>query len=267
MRIVDWHKPRQAARMRAAKGIEYVTFDDISSIPEGDVLLVPASWWYKEKYKKHALAANAFNGLLVMVDYGREFEVKHDNVTGIKPYAVAMMDDSNPNGVRTFPFSLPSFDPHPDYERVEACCIKPLVLVTIGAPDWELTKSLIKYFAEDVSMVWKLRSKHHNGLEIYKKVLPKSTKILAPARKDYNDEISMVEEWASIVNMHVSIGRLSVANQEMVRYGVPTHIWDGKRLDTHKRIELTRKYYEGKPNDYCVQNLIRNIRENIGRDK
>ena len=95
-------------------------------------------------------------------------------------------------------------------------------------------------------------------------MLFRSHKIVYSEDKDHNWEQPLVERYAQWAESHVSIKLLSCANQEMIRYGVPTSVWNGKKLVSHKRIERTKKFYAGKPQDYCTQNLVRFLREKMG---
>lgn len=260
MYIVDIDRPRRSVRMRASLGPdEYCSVQPDDKWPSGDYLLCPAAWWYKEKYKEYAKKANEFNGKIVLVDYAREMEEKWKNKTGIKPDFLAMAEDSSPNKIRVFRFSMPEFDPLPSFRHTP---MGNQVLVTMGNPPISMVKSLAKELVGR-HIVWKMRQKFRHKREQHEKILCESDyTMVCPEEKDYNWPESLIEKYAKEVDFHVHIGELSFANQEMVRYGVPTYIWDGKKCVTHKRIERTKKIFEDKPIDWCTQNLIRNLHEN-----
>ena len=259
MRIVDFTKPRRESRMQCM-GDEYIPIRDPYNVPDGDYYLVPSSWWYKGKDKRAIECANSFRGQVIMMDYGREMEQKRENKGCLRADYIAMMDNSSPNSVPVIPFAMPSFDPSPGFKRQPQ---KDRVLVTMEGPKGKIVTSLVEYLAGK-HIVWKMRSKQIGKLGYYTKVLSGTDNtIIAPFEKDYNWAQPLVEREAQYAESHINIEQLSYPNQEMVRYGVPTAIWDGKKLVSHKRIESTKKFYEGKPRDYCTQNLVRFMRENL----
>lgn len=158
---------------------------------------------------------------------------------------------------------MPSFDPSPMFRRNPQ---PGRVLVTMEGPKGKVVTSLVEHL-KDKRIIWKMRSKQIKMLGYYRDILAGTNhRIIAPAEKDYNWAQPLVELEAQFAESHVNIEQLSCPNQEMVRYGVPTGIWDGKKLVSHKRIESTKKFYEGKPRDYCTQNLVRFLRENLSSD-
>ena len=263
MRIVDFTKPRRESRMwhvTHREHFEYIPISDPYNVPDGDYYLVPSSWWYKGKDKRAIECANSFRGRVVMIDYGREMEQKRKNKGGIRADCIAMMDNYSPNSIQTIPFAMPSFDPSPRFKRQPQ---KNRVLVTMERPKGQIITSLIDRL-KDKHIIWKMRSKYLDRLDYYSDALHGTQhKIVYSDDKDYNWSQPLVEQCAQFAEEHVNIEQLSYPNQEMVRYGVPTSIWDGKRFVGHKRIESTKKFYEGKPRDYCTQNLVRWLRENL----
>ena len=263
MRIVDFTKPRRESRMRHVaerEHFEYIPISDPHNVPDGDYYLVPSSWWYKGKDKGAIECANSFRGRVVMVDYAKEMEQKRKNKGGLRADYIAMMDNASPNSVPVIPFAVPCFDPSPRFRRDPQ---KGRVLVTMEGPTGRVVTSLVERL-RDKHIIWKMRSKFLDRLKYYAEVLSGTRhKIVYSEDKDYNWAQPLVEQCAQFVEEHVNIGQLSCPNHEMIRYGVPTSIWDGKRFVGHERIERAKRFYEGKPRDYCTQNLVRFLRENL----
>lgn len=260
MRIVDYTIERRSSRLAPLLGDEYITITDGLRVPEGDYYLVPSAWWYKDRRRQFVDVANEYKGRIVLMDYGREMEQIRKNMGGIKPDYVAVLENYCPNNIPTFPFSLPEFDPHPNFKRkVE----KGLILVTLRKTKVDNIKRFIDKYG-DKKIIWKLRQKDGYLIEPYSKLIEgREDKIVWPHYKDYNKSVSIVEEYAAKVEWHVNFDRLSLACQEMVRYGVPTYVWNGRKRVSHPRIYRTKEIFGDVPKDWCTQNLIRNLRENL----
>ena len=258
MFIVDVAKPRRKEKLEKALGGEYLPVHQDDPWPRSDYLLVPAAWWYKEKWKPYADKANLHPGKTVLMDYAREMAQPRKNKSGIKAPYVALLGDRTPNHIKALKWSMPEFDPSPQFERRPE---KNTVLVTME--DSKDVKGLIAKL-KGKHIIWKMRSKYRHLKPYYEKCLRKSDyEMIAPKEKDYNWARPLVELCAERAESHVHVAIRSVVNQEMVRFGVPTTVWINGKFVEHPIIKETRKWYEGKPEDWCVQNLIRNLRENL----
>ena len=260
MRVVDFAHPRRKEKLSIALGDEYFPIGDPHHVPSGDYYLVPASWWYKAKDKRAIKCANRFEGTVILMDFAREMAQRRRCVSGIKAGYVALLGDQTPNPLTPIRWSQPEFDPSPEFRRNP---LKKHVLVTMNRPKGKVVTSLISEL-HGYHIFWKMRKKYADALPYYRKLLKASdVEIVGSEERDYNWPRPLVERYAEKAEFHVHIECRSTANQEMVRFGVPTYIWNGKRLCSHPMIEETRKWYDGRPADYCTQNLVRFMRENL----
>lgn len=262
MIVVDYTNERRKYKLSRALAGEHVPIFDPFNVPDGDYYLIPAAWMYKKKWAKEVRHANKFSGKRVLMDYAREMLQLRKNVTGLKTDYLVTFSNKTPNKIKCFPFSMPEFDPG-IATKVPVEKKRPVALVTMERQSGVLVTSLIRRLKNKYRIVWKMKRKYGGMLPYYKKkLIDTDHMIVCPKERDYNWPVPLLEVHAQGADIHVHIGGVSTTNLEMVRFGVPTYIWTGN-FRSHRMIGQVKKWYEGKPKDYCTQNLIRNLRENL----
>jgi len=233
---------------------EYLTVDRDEPWPDGDYLLCPGAFWYKEKMKPYAERANQFPGKRVLIDFGRMFEKPRKNLGGIKADFIASAFDEIAVDASHFARSLPSLDPCVSKGRTRGVTV-------VTSRDDPANPALLRCI-EANQVVWKVRNKYGQFAKEIKDSLRSIDEFIYREDKDYNDAEPVLDHWFSIACIHVNVKRVSWSNYEAARAGVPTFVWDGKLRKKRKLVEFA-KMYEGVEQYYCTKNLIRNLRETL----